>query len=111
MKKYTVPMENQSEFESQKLWQAVTIAIDNEDQIAATKAKTILEEAQRERAKERKFNNQEWVPKYFVQVCLTPLFFLNYFYHNICVSNYLIFNYIKFLRVGYNNRQLDLSKC
>ena len=68
LKKYKVPLENQNEWESEKLWLAVTHAINNDDQVAATEAKTHLEEAQRERAKERKSNNQEWIPKYFVQV-------------------------------------------
>ncbi|XP_058806825.1 oxysterol-binding protein-related protein 8 isoform X3 [Phymastichus coffea] len=67
LKKYTVPLEHQSEWESEKLWLAVTQAINNEDQTAATEAKTALEEAQRERAKERKAQGQEWLPKYFVQ--------------------------------------------
>ncbi|XP_063988726.1 oxysterol-binding protein-related protein 8 isoform X11 [Diachasmimorpha longicaudata] len=71
LKKYTVPLESQGEWESQRLWQAVTIAINNDDQIAATDAKTSLEEAQRERAKDRKQNNDEWIPKYFVQDIIT----------------------------------------
>lgn len=68
LKKYTVPLENQGEWESQKLWYDVTQAINVEDQNAATEAKTQLEEAQRERARERKLVGQEWVPKYFIQV-------------------------------------------
>lgn len=68
LKKYTVPLENQGPWESEKLWYDVTQAINSDDQIAATEAKTQLEEAQRERAKERKLKGQEWVPKYFVQV-------------------------------------------
>ncbi|XP_044594536.1 oxysterol-binding protein-related protein 8 isoform X9 [Cotesia glomerata] len=71
LKKYTVPIESQNEWESQKLWLAVTQAINNDDQIVATEAKTALEEAQRERAKERKLNNLEWIPKYFVQDIIT----------------------------------------
>ncbi|EFN83933.1 Oxysterol-binding protein-related protein 8 [Harpegnathos saltator] len=71
LKKYTVPMEYQGPWESEKLWHAVTVAIDNDDQYAATQAKTQLEEAQRERAKERKILGQEWVPKYFVQDIIT----------------------------------------
>lgn len=68
LKKYTVPLEYQGPWESEKLWLAVTQAINRDDQFAATEAKTQLEEAQRERAKERKSVGQEWVPKYFVQV-------------------------------------------
>ena len=68
LKKFTVPLENQNQWESQKLWQNVTIAINNDDQVAATEEKTKLEEAQRERAKERKIMGKDWVPKLFVQV-------------------------------------------
>ncbi|XP_043268803.1 oxysterol-binding protein-related protein 8 isoform X3 [Venturia canescens] len=71
LKKYTVPLDSQSEWESEKLWRAVTLAINNDDQIAATEQKTLLEEAQRERAKERKANGQDWTPKYFVQDVIT----------------------------------------
>lgn len=70
LRKYTVPLEYQGDWESQKLWQGVTLAINRDDQVAATEAKTQLEEAQRERAKERKSKGQEWIPKYFVQVCI-----------------------------------------
>lgn len=74
LKKYTVPLESQGEWESEKLWLAVTNAINKDDQQAATEAKTVLEEAQRERAKERKALAQEWVPKYFVQVSVLIIF-------------------------------------
>ncbi|XP_071629761.1 oxysterol-binding protein-related protein 8 isoform X1 [Temnothorax longispinosus] len=71
LKKFTVPMEYQGPWESEKLWYAVTQAINSDDQVAATEAKTRLEEAQRERAKERKHLGQEWIPKYFVQDIIT----------------------------------------
>ncbi|EGI65198.1 Oxysterol-binding protein-related protein 5 [Acromyrmex echinatior] len=71
LKKYTVPLEHQGAWESEKLWLAVTQAINRDDQVAATDAKTRLEEAQRERAKERKSLRQEWIPKYFVQDIIT----------------------------------------
>ncbi|KMQ97379.1 oxysterol-binding protein 8 [Lasius niger] len=71
LKKYTVPLECQGQWESEKLWYAVTQAINRDDQLAATEAKTGLEEAQRERAKERKSLGQEWIPKYFVQDIIT----------------------------------------
>ncbi|KAK2575022.1 hypothetical protein KPH14_008769 [Odynerus spinipes] len=71
LKKYTVPLEYQGPWESEKLWLAVTQAINRDDQFAATEAKTQLEEAQRERAKERKNIGQEWIPKYFVQDIIT----------------------------------------
>ncbi|XP_053987852.1 oxysterol-binding protein-related protein 8 isoform X2 [Hylaeus volcanicus] len=71
LKKYTVPLEHQGSWESEKLWYDVTQAINRDDQVAATDAKTQLEEAQRERAKERKLKGQEWIPKYFVQDIIT----------------------------------------
>ncbi|XP_017886101.1 oxysterol-binding protein-related protein 8 isoform X2 [Ceratina calcarata] len=71
LKKYTVPLEHQGPWESEKLWYEVTQAINRDDQVAATEAKTQLEEAQRERAKERKAKGQEWVPKNFVQDIIT----------------------------------------
>ncbi|XP_025988718.1 oxysterol-binding protein-related protein 8 isoform X5 [Solenopsis invicta] len=71
LKKFTVPLEHQGAWESEKLWLAVTHAINRDDQVAATEAKTRLEEAQRERAKERKNLGQEWIPKYFVQDIIT----------------------------------------
>lgn len=85
MKKYTVPLEYQGPWESEKLWLAVTQAINNDDQVAATEAKTQLEEAQRERAKVRKSLGQEWIPKYFVQVRYTLLIFIYISHINICI--------------------------
>ena len=71
LKKYTVPLEHQGPWESEKLWYDVTQAINRDDQVAATEAKTHLEEAQRDRAKERKVKGQEWIPKHFVQDIIT----------------------------------------
>lgn len=80
MKKFTVPLECQGVWESEKLWYNVTQAINRDDQVAATEAKTRLEEAQRERAKERKTLGQEWIPKYFVQVRYTRYFHMIFIY-------------------------------
>ncbi|KAJ2942462.1 hypothetical protein O0L34_g16067 [Tuta absoluta] len=62
MPRYLVKLENQHEYESQKLWLKVSEAIANEDQVVATEQKTIIEQAQRERCK-----NQvtPWVPRFF----------------------------------------------
>lgn len=65
--RYTVPMESQDEFESERLWRHVSEAIFRQDQIAATDEKTILEEAQRKGAKERAAKMEDWIPKYFIQ--------------------------------------------
>ncbi|XP_066525004.1 oxysterol-binding protein-related protein 8 isoform X2 [Hoplias malabaricus] len=63
----TVPMEEQSEFESERLWQHVTRAINNKDQTEATNEKFLLEEAQRKCARERKAKCEEWSPALFEQ--------------------------------------------
>lgn len=71
LKRYTVPIEQQSTFESERLWQHVTAAIDRDDQVGATEEKTALEEAQRAAVKERKAICSEWVPAHFTQDMMT----------------------------------------
>ncbi|KAA0720798.1 Oxysterol-binding protein-related protein 8 [Triplophysa tibetana] len=66
-----VPPEEQSEFESERLWQHVTRAINNKDQTEATNEKFILEEAQRKAARERKAKCEEWTPGLFEQDPIT----------------------------------------
>ncbi|XP_067122060.1 oxysterol-binding protein-related protein 8 isoform X6 [Centruroides vittatus] len=66
LKRYTVPVVYQEEFESERLWQHVSAAILRGDQIAATEEKTILEEAQRKAAKERQIKLEKWTPKLFL---------------------------------------------
>ncbi|XP_051977165.1 oxysterol-binding protein-related protein 8-like isoform X2 [Xyrauchen texanus] len=63
----TVPSEEQGEYESERLWQHVTRAINNKDQTEATNEKFILEEAQRKAARERKVKCEEWTPHLFEQ--------------------------------------------
>ncbi|KAG1932448.1 oxysterol-binding protein-related protein 8 isoform X1 [Pimephales promelas] len=63
----TVPPEEQSEFESERLWQHVTRAINNKDQTEATNEKFILEEVQRKAARERKAKCEDWMPALFEQ--------------------------------------------
>ncbi|KAJ6651441.1 hypothetical protein lerEdw1_021014 [Lerista edwardsae] len=65
LRRYTVRFEEQGDFESEKLWQHVTRAINSKDQAEATQEKCILEEAQRKAAKERKARDEEWVCKLF----------------------------------------------
>ncbi|XP_076862694.1 oxysterol-binding protein-related protein 8 isoform X3 [Brachyhypopomus gauderio] len=67
----TVPLEEQSEFESERLWQHVTRAINNKDQTEATNEKFILEEAQRKSARERKMKCEDWKPLLFDQETAT----------------------------------------
>ncbi|XP_020659937.2 oxysterol-binding protein-related protein 8 isoform X1 [Pogona vitticeps] len=65
LRRYTVKFEEQGDFESEKLWQHVTRAINSKDQAEATNEKCILEEAQRKAAKERKAHGEEWMCKLF----------------------------------------------
>ncbi|KAJ8007277.1 hypothetical protein DPEC_G00115870 [Dallia pectoralis] len=67
----TVPPEEQGEYESERLWQHVTRAIQNKDQTEATNEKFILEEAQRKSARERKAKCEDWVPALFEQDPIT----------------------------------------
>nr|XP_045622637.1 oxysterol-binding protein-related protein 8-like isoform X5 [Procambarus clarkii]XP_045622638.1 oxysterol-binding protein-related protein 8-like isoform X5 [Procambarus clarkii] len=74
LERYTVALDQQGAFESEKLWQLVSLAIKSDDQIAATEEKTILEEAQRTAASERKAKCDEWVPTYFAQDPLSGVY-------------------------------------
>jgi hypothetical protein len=65
LKRFTVPLSDQGTFESVKLWQKVSKAIENDDQMAATEEKSILEEQQRAGARERKAIGADWEPKLF----------------------------------------------
>ncbi|CAB3367713.1 Hypothetical predicted protein [Cloeon dipterum] len=71
LKRCTVPLTHQCEFESERLWQHVSSAIHRDDQVAATEEKTVLEEAQRAAVKERKAKCEEWIPRYFEQDLIT----------------------------------------
>ena len=53
------------EGESEKLWMHVSSAILSSDQNGATQEKFLLEEAQRQAARERKAKMEEWNPKLF----------------------------------------------
>lgn len=55
----------QSEFESEKLWQKVSIEIVRDDQDAATQEKAALEDAQRKGAKDRAAKGEPWLTKHF----------------------------------------------
>ncbi|XP_060596542.1 oxysterol-binding protein-related protein 8-like isoform X3 [Ruditapes philippinarum] len=65
LKKYTVPIEIQTDMESERLWKNVSDAIIAQDMHGATQEKFILEERQRQEAKERKAQLQQWIPKLF----------------------------------------------
>ncbi|XP_041114116.1 oxysterol-binding protein-related protein 8-like isoform X2 [Polyodon spathula] len=67
----TVVTEEQEDWESEKLWQHVTQAIHNKDQVEATNEKYILEEAQRKATRERKAKCEEWKCRLFEQDPIT----------------------------------------
>ncbi|GJQ69984.1 hypothetical protein Trydic_g13356 [Trypoxylus dichotomus] len=67
LKRHTVPLDQQGECESERLWQHVSAAILRDDMNAATEEKTTLEEAQRANSKERKAKCEEWTPAFFQQ--------------------------------------------
>ena len=66
LKRFVVPIDQQLDHESEKLWNKVTLAIQKQDQNAATVEKTILEEAQREAAKLRTSRMEIWNPNLFI---------------------------------------------
>ncbi|XP_042268586.1 oxysterol-binding protein-related protein 5 isoform X1 [Thunnus albacares] len=65
LKRQVVQLDQQGEFESERLWQHVTSAIMDRDQLRATQEKFVLEEAQRKEAKER--GDKLWNPRLFHQ--------------------------------------------
>ena len=65
LRRFTVPLEEQGECESAWMWQHVSRAIQEEDQLAATEEKTKLEEAQRAGHKERREAGTQWNTKFF----------------------------------------------
>ena len=67
LKRFTVPLESQGEFESVRLWRHVSKAIGEDDQVGATEEKSKLEEEQRAGARERKATGEEWVPRDVIQ--------------------------------------------
>lgn len=66
------PNEDQLSNESLKFWSGVTDAIVGKQFTQATKLKQDIEERQRERAAERKEQNVEWKPRFFIGA-VTPL--------------------------------------
>uniref|UniRef100_A0A3Q3JKK1 Oxysterol-binding protein n=1 Tax=Monopterus albus TaxID=43700 RepID=A0A3Q3JKK1_MONAL len=69
LKRQVVQIDQQGEFESERLWQYVTSAIMDRDQLRATQEKFVLEEAQRREAKDR--GDKPWVPHLFHQHPIT----------------------------------------
>lgn len=71
LKRYTVAPDALAANESERLWTHVIAAIERDDQVAATEEKTVLEEAQRNAAKERKALCLDWIPLNFQQDMVT----------------------------------------
>nr|XP_020826447.1 oxysterol-binding protein-related protein 5 isoform X8 [Phascolarctos cinereus] len=67
LKRHIVLFEEQTGLESERLWQHVTSAINKGDQVKATQEKSVLEEEQRRRARERQEAFLEWKPLLFLQ--------------------------------------------
>ncbi|XP_035520824.1 oxysterol-binding protein-related protein 5 [Morone saxatilis] len=65
LKRQVVQIDQQGEFESERLWQHVTSAIMDRDQLRATQEKFVLEEAQRREARER--GDKAWTSRLFHQ--------------------------------------------
>uniref|UniRef100_A0A8C1J925 Oxysterol-binding protein n=1 Tax=Cyprinus carpio TaxID=7962 RepID=A0A8C1J925_CYPCA len=63
LKRQVVQIDQQEAFESERLWQHVTRAIKDKDQMRATQEKFVLEEAQRQEARERA--ERPWNPRLF----------------------------------------------
>ncbi|XP_051820790.1 oxysterol-binding protein-related protein 5 isoform X1 [Antechinus flavipes] len=66
LKRHIVLFEEQTELESERLWQHVTSAINKGDQVKATQEKFVLEEEQRRRARERQEALLDWKPLLFL---------------------------------------------
>ncbi|KAJ8343212.1 hypothetical protein SKAU_G00305410 [Synaphobranchus kaupii] len=63
LRRQVVQLNQQGEFESERLWSHVTSAIVSRDQEKATQEKFVLEEAQRREARER--GDRAWLPHLF----------------------------------------------
>jgi len=63
--RHTVPIDEQTDWESAKLWRHVSAAIATEDQVGATDEKTKLEEAQRAAVRERDATDTVYATKLF----------------------------------------------
>ena len=64
--KTVAPLAHQDELETRKVWADVSAALHSKDYATATKTKQALEQAQREKAKEREKNGTTYQPRFFV---------------------------------------------
>ena len=65
LKRSIVPLTEQMDFESEKMWQRVSAAIRQENQELATSEKTVLEEAQRTATRSRMSRDETWAARSF----------------------------------------------
>ena len=65
VQKEVPPFEHQEPIESQRLWATVTEGIKKKNMGLATEAKTAIEEAQREQARQREAEGKSWSPHFF----------------------------------------------
>ncbi|BGP42036.1 Oxysterol-binding protein OBPa [Rhodotorula kratochvilovae] len=65
VQKSVSPEDQQAPNESRRLWSRVTAAIKAKDLDAATDAKSAIEDAQREAARERDAQGEGWAPRFF----------------------------------------------
>lgn len=65
VQKVVSPEDQQAPNESRRLWGKVTAAIKAKDLDAATDAKSAIEEAQREAARQREANGETFKPRFF----------------------------------------------
>lgn len=85
--RYLVPLEKQLPNESERLWNEVSEAIKSDDQAGATQKKSILEETQRQEAKQRKAQLIEWQPVHFYQDALSGKVIKKENYRNFLLLN------------------------
>jgi hypothetical protein len=65
VKKKVMPVSEQLDFESRRLWKDVTVALKLQDVSMATNAKFIIEQRQRELVKERQETGAKWESRVF----------------------------------------------
>ncbi|KAI9567013.1 hypothetical protein HD554DRAFT_2112016 [Boletus coccyginus] len=63
--KYVAPEDEQEPYESRRLWHKLTQAIEAKDMEAATRAKTAVEDAQRDLRRRRDESGEVFVPRFF----------------------------------------------
>ncbi|KAI9255198.1 hypothetical protein BDA99DRAFT_518159 [Phascolomyces articulosus] len=66
--KIVVPDDEQDEYESRRLWSKVTAAIKNRDMDTATSEKTLVEDSQRAKARDRDEKGHTWHPTFFDEI-------------------------------------------